>query len=134
MNDLYLITYNTMFFSLHHHRLSNPNRKLPMVFKERKKSNENYLLWKMSLFFVEIFFFLFLCGFQWENFFPYSMMRETFFFFAFISSSTPLFFPSSMVCEWVLLNFFSRVSLFYVQCVKCSVDCRTVNLRKQSFF
>lgn len=42
--------------------------------------------------------------FQWENFSLFYDARN--FFFAFISSSTPLFFSSSMVCEWVLLNFF----------------------------
>lgn len=39
------------------------------------------------------------------------------------------FFSSSMVCEWVLLNFFSRVSLFYGRRAECSKECRTGSCR-----
>lgn len=129
MNDLYLITYNTMFLSL-------PSSSSPIEPKseasddvkrreEEKKSNRITAL-KKCLFFVKIFFFLFSSAvFQWENF-PYSMMRETFFLFRFHFKFDPTFFSSSMVCEWVLLSFFSRVSLFYVLRVKCSSKCRSV--------
>lgn len=72
---------------------------------ERRKSKKVYrklplrkcLFSRLVVFSMREFFSLF---YDARNFFL--------FFFAFISSSTPLF-SSSMVCEWVLLNFFPRV-------------------------
>lgn len=99
--------------------------------RERKKSNRKLLALKKSLFSS---FFLwksfFLCGFSMREFFPYSMMRETFFFFAFISSSTPLFF---LVIDgvWVsAFEFFLRVALFYWRSRARFEECPTVKWSK----
>lgn len=74
----------------------------PVRRKRRKKNIENCRSENVS--FPVLWFF------QWENFFLILWCEKLFsFFFRFHFKFDPTFFSSSMVCEWVLLNFFPRV-------------------------
>ena len=115
-----------MFFSLHHRRPSNLNRKPPTMYKERKKNRiENCLLWKMSLFFLWKSFLFSSAVFQWENFSLFYDARN-FFSFSLSFQVRPHFFFRHRWC--VSECFWIFFSGFFVLCVEMGLLKRDVGL------